>query len=102
MKRPVIILRSGKFIIACPSKNIKVMVGSYTAGELEGEGRVTSEAGGVEEVEFRRGAVHGLVRRMDGHGEVVWVGNYHFGEQRGLSWRFLRGGGILTGFEEKF
>ena len=65
-------------------------------GELEGEGRITREDGGVEELEFRRGCVHGLVRRLDKKGEVLWVGHYHLGRQRGVSWTFLDGGGILV------
>ena len=79
-----------------PSKSVKLMVGSYVDGELEGEGRISYETGEVEEVEFRRDCVHGLVRRLDKKGEVVWIGNYHFGKQRGVSWTFLAGGGILV------
>ena len=72
------------------------MVGFYVDGGLEGEGRITHEEGGTEEVQFRRGCVHGLARRLDAKGEVVWVGNYHLGQQSGVSWAFLSGGGILV------
>ena len=65
-------------------------------GELEGEGRISYETGEVEELEFRRDCVDGLVRRLDKKGEVVWVDNYHLGQQRGVSWTFLAGGGILV------
>ena len=72
------------------------MVGSYVDGELEGEGRISYETGEVEEVEFRRDCIHGLVRRLNKKGEVIWVSNYHLGERRGLTWTFLEGGGILV------
>ena len=88
-------LRSGKFIFIAPCKSIKLLVGFYVDGELEGEGRITHEDGGAEEVQFRRGCVHGLARRLDPRGEVVWVGNYHLGQQSGVSWAFPGGGGIL-------
>ena len=72
------------------------MVGFYVDGELEGEGRITYEKGGTEEVHFRRGCVHGLARRLDVKGELVWAGNYHLGQQTGVAWTFLLGGGILV------
>ena len=88
--------RSGKFIFISPSKSIKLMVGSYVDGELEGDGRISYETGEVEELEFKKGCIHGLVRRLNKKGEVIWVSNYHLGKQRGVTWTFLEGGGILV------
>ena len=29
-------------------------------------------------------------------GELVWAGNYHLGQKKGVAWTFLVGGGILV------
>ena len=75
-----------------------MLVGNYKLGALEGAGQVIFENGEGLEVNFHQGTIHGLVRKTDIRGNVVWVSEYHHGESRGgRAWQFLTGGGIITG-----
>ena len=49
------------------------------------------------EDEFCRCDVDGLVRRMDCHGAVEWVGQYHRGHPCGNAWKLLPDGAMIKG-----
>ena len=73
------------------------MVGVYYSGELSGDGKIIFEDGHSMEVTYDQGYVHGLVRKMDCHGAVEWVGQYHRGHPCGVAWKLLPDGAIITG-----
>ena len=97
LKTQVCVCRNGRFSTSCPRIGIKLLAGEYHDGELVGPGKIVYNNNQLIIANFSNGSIHGLARRFNSEGQVVWVGRYEFGRPAGTFWQCLPGGGFLTG-----
>ena len=91
--------RNGRFYIFCPNTQtgVKFIVGQYQDGDLLGCGKIVYTNDDVLIVNFTHGSIHGLVRRFNKEGEILWIGRFDFGRPVGACWQMFPGGGYVTG-----
>ena len=90
-------VRHGRFSTSCPHLGVKLILGDYQEGELAGPGQIVFTNDDILLVSFSQGSIHGLARRFSRAGETLWVGRFHWGKQSGICWKFVPGGGFITG-----